>query len=60
MNKERYKMHVCVYRYTIEYYSAIKKVAICKNMNGLGGCYVGKISQIEKDKCGMTSCICGV
>ena len=50
------------YIYTMEYYSAIRKKQIlpftttCIKLEDM----LGKISQVEKDKCQMISLICGV
>ena len=58
-----YDEDVCIYIYTIEYYSAIKKNEILPFATmwlDLEGITLSEISQSEKDKYCMLSLICGI
>ena len=51
-----------IYRYTMEYYSAIKRTnnVICSNMDGTRGFILSEVSQKVKDKYHMISLIFGI
>ena len=61
--EERCGMHIYIYIYIMEYYSAIKKneiMTFTATGMGLDIIILSKVSQTEKDKYHMISLICGI